>query len=90
MADAASQDTENAVKSAEWQLKGLDWMDGNNRNYAIDLRRQEEARRARAKSVAVIRYHRLLVLEKLGKTKRAAEDRARIEQLGHEPNDQLF
>jgi tetratricopeptide (TPR) repeat protein len=88
--EKALQDTENAVKSAEWQLKAFDWMDENNRNYAIDLRRQEEARRERAKSVAVIRYHRLLVLEKLGKTKRAAEDRARIEQLGHEPDDQLF
>jgi tetratricopeptide (TPR) repeat protein len=88
--EKALQDTENAVVSAEWQLKGLDWMAGINRNAAIDLRLQEEARRERAKSVAVIRYHRMLVLEKLGRTKRAAEDRARVEQLGHEPNDQLF
>jgi hypothetical protein len=32
----------------------------------------------------------MLVLEELGKTDRAAKDRARIVQLGHEPSEELF
>ena len=49
--------------------------------------RRDEA----AKSVAVIRYHRALVLEKLGRYAEAKLDRARAKQLiGREPDDTLF
>lgn len=41
-------------------------------------------------SVAVIRYHRALVNDKLGKTDRAERDRRRVRELGYEPDDKLF
>jgi len=41
-------------------------------------------------SVAVIRYHRALVNEKLGKADRAERDRRRVRELGYEPDDKLF
>jgi tetratricopeptide (TPR) repeat protein len=44
-----------------------------------------------AKNVAVIRYHRALVLEKLGRHAEAKADRARSKQLiGREPDESLF
>jgi tetratricopeptide (TPR) repeat protein len=88
--EKALQDTDHAVESAEWHLKAADWMQQVNRHSTVDLRRQAEARYELSRGVAVIRYHRMLVLEKMDRMKRAAEDRARIEQLGFEPNDDLF
>jgi len=41
-------------------------------------------------SVAVIRYHRALVCDKLGETDRAERDRRRVRELGYEPDDKLF
>jgi tetratricopeptide (TPR) repeat protein len=88
--EEALQDTDHAVECAEWHLKATDWMEQVNRHSTIDLRRQAEARHELSRGVAVIRYHRMLVLEKMDRMKRAADDRARIEQLGFEPNDDLF
>jgi tetratricopeptide (TPR) repeat protein len=88
--ERALQDTENAVVSAEWQMKAFEWFSGISRSFTVDLRLQEEQKRLRARSVAVICYHRMLVLEKLGKTDLAAKDRARIVQLGYEPSEELF
>lgn len=42
------------------------------------------------RSVAVLRYHRALVLEALGKQAAADRDYRRIYELGHEPGPQLF
>lgn len=88
--EEALQDTENAVVSADWQMKAFEWFSGISRSFTVDLRLQEEQKRLRARSVAVIHYHRMLVLERLGKTDRAAKDRARIVQLGYDPSEELF
>ena len=70
-------------------------------NRAVDLseeRYKELASRLTTKlqqrleneTVAVILYHRSLVLEALGKSAEAERDHARIRELGFEPNDSLF
>lgn len=41
-------------------------------------------------TIAVIRYHRMLVHEALGHTADADADRKRVVELGFEPNEQLF
>jgi tetratricopeptide (TPR) repeat protein len=54
-------------------------------------RREYEASLAElAESVAVIRYHRALVYDALNKPDQAAEDHARVRELGFEPGDDLF
>jgi hypothetical protein len=40
--------------------------------------------------LAVMYYHRLLILEAQGQTDAAEQDRSRIHELGFEPNEQLF
>jgi tetratricopeptide (TPR) repeat protein len=42
------------------------------------------------KNVAVIVYHRSLILEALGKSAEAERDRARVRELGFEPDERLF
>jgi tetratricopeptide (TPR) repeat protein len=42
------------------------------------------------RSVAVIRYHRALVYEALGKAEAAEKDLARVRELGFEPGEHLF
>ena len=52
------------------------------RSAKADLKRSEQ-------SLAVIRYHRALLLDELGEDQLAARDRSRVKQLGHEPNERL-
>jgi tetratricopeptide (TPR) repeat protein len=42
------------------------------------------------KNVAVIIYHRSLILEALGKSSKAEQDRDRVRELGFEPDEHLF
>ena len=56
----------------------------------IDLRVIRRERKQFDESVAVIRYHRMLVLENLGRSDDAERDRQRVIELGFEPNDELF
>jgi tetratricopeptide (TPR) repeat protein len=42
------------------------------------------------KSVAVLYYHRSLILEALGKSSEAERDRTRVRELGFEPDEHLF
>jgi tetratricopeptide (TPR) repeat protein len=42
------------------------------------------------KAVAVIRYHRGLILEKLDQNEKAAEDYERVRELGFEPDEKLY
>lgn len=44
----------------------------------------------RAKNFAVIVYHRSLILEALGKSSEAEQDRKRVRELGFEPDQHLF
>jgi tetratricopeptide (TPR) repeat protein len=50
----------------------------------------ETGNRGDKQSAAVMRYHRALVYEALGKTEQARADRERVRELGYEPNDSLF
>lgn len=58
-----------------------------------DVEDPREARRNRRhddRTLAALLYHRLLVLEKLAATVEAEADRARIRELGWQPDDSLF
>jgi tetratricopeptide (TPR) repeat protein len=50
----------------------------------------DEALKQLAQSVAVIRYHRSLIFDALNKPDAAAKDRARVRELGFEPDEHLF
>ncbi len=84
------QDMEIAVDSAQWQTQAIEWSSELDRSYRVDLRSDKLQKRANEKILAALFYHRMLVLQKLGKTDRAAADRARVLQLGYEPTDKLF
>jgi tetratricopeptide (TPR) repeat protein len=73
---------------------------GRNEEANGDLQRAvealEEAAKAlqpgdpRAKNFAVMVYHRSLILEALGKSSEAEQDRKRVRELGFEPDERLF
>jgi tetratricopeptide (TPR) repeat protein len=56
----------------------------------IQPREFEASLKAFAQSVAVIRYHRSLVFDALEEPDAAANDRARVRELGFEPGEHLF
>ena len=56
----------------------------------IDIRELTLAKQVIAEHVAVILFHRALVLQELNKAKLAAKDLARVKELGFEPGDDLF
>ena len=56
----------------------------------LDLREFKLTIARQAENVAVIRYHRSLVYDKLGESAKAEEDRRRVRELGFEPNEDLF
>jgi tetratricopeptide (TPR) repeat protein len=57
---------------------------------AIDPRQVAQQREAYRRTIAVLRYHRSLVLEAQGLEIEAALDRARVRELGFVPDEQLF
>jgi tetratricopeptide (TPR) repeat protein len=84
--DAARQDLEQAVEAIELQHAALT----RQRSYS-DYQEHQQRLKQHAHSVAVLRYHRALVYEKLGKRELAEQDLRRVRQLGHEPDGkQLF
>ena len=82
---AAEADLNLAVQLMEQQHKEMEqtrqYLDG--REFALQL---EKSR----KSVAVIRYHRALVFDGVGKPKQADADRQRVRELGFAPGPGLF
>jgi hypothetical protein len=60
------------------------------KHYVSDIRPLLQQERQNRRTLAVVTYHRMLVLEALGKQQAADEDRQRIRDLGYEPDDQLF
>jgi len=81
----ARPDLDSAVASMERLVQAME----TTRDY-VDQREYEQELREAKKSLAVIRYHRALLLEKLEKTKEAEIDLLRVRKLGFEPNPQLF
>jgi hypothetical protein len=60
------------------------------KHYVSDIRPLLQEDRQYRRTLAVVTYHRMLVLEAQGKQQEAEEDRQRIRDLGYEPGDQLF
>jgi hypothetical protein len=56
----------------------------------VDLRVAQAEFQNLAANVAVIRYHRALLREKLGDRAGAEADRRRVKKLGYEPGERLF
>jgi tetratricopeptide (TPR) repeat protein len=83
--EKAKLDLNLAVAVVEEQLrkaqKANEYIDG--REYLLALHQEQEG-------VAVIRYHRALLHEKLGHLDQAKSDRQRVRDLGFEPSDELF
>ena len=89
-AKEALADLDRAVTLIEAAHDKLDNEVANGRIGAVDPRRYELRLQQSAKSVAVIRYHRALVHEQLGKSDLADQDRQRVQQLGFTPGRELF
>lgn len=87
---AARHDLDRAVAAAQALCDAMPWLIEVVRHQVTDLRPLQRQIRQLEHSLAVITYHRLLVLEGLGLSELAAADRATIVQLGFEPGDHLF
>ena len=83
--EAAESDMDAAVTEMEEYLAKAEEV-----NQIADGRGFEMQLKTVRQSVAVIRYHRALVRDKLGETDRAERDRRRVRELGYEPNEKLF
>jgi tetratricopeptide (TPR) repeat protein len=81
----AQGDLDLAVAMVEEQLK-----DAQSATDYIDRRRYELALHQEQEGAAVIRYHRALLNEKLGRTEQAKADGLRVRELGFEPGPDLF
>lgn len=89
-APSALADLDRAVALIEAQHDKLDSEVSGGRLGAVDLREHELRLQQSAKGVAVLRYHRALVYEQLGKQDLADQDRQRVQQLGFAPGPELF
>ena len=82
---AARNDLNPAVEGMEREVKQLE-----QRRDFIDRQEFERELKEARKSLAVIRYHRALVLDRLGKPQEAESDRHRVRELGYTPEPRLF
>lgn len=82
---AAEADLNLAVAGMERQHKAFE----QSRQYTDRREFARQLKKSR-KSLAVIRYHRALVYDAIGKTKEAEADRQRVRQLGFTPAPSLF
>lgn len=88
--DAAQSDLDTAVDLVEARHNALTRRFRGEDVGVVDRREFKIQMNDHAKGVAVLRYHRSLVLESLGETERAEEDRQRVVELGFEPGPDLF
>lgn len=88
--DAALEDLTQASHAEEWLRRGMEWLLDEAKYKVTDvrlfLRRQRQAARTRA----VIAYHRMLVLQALGRTQEAEQDAQLVRELGYVPDEGLF
>ncbi len=87
---AARKDVDQAVELQEKELATASDEASQVDRAAADARFVKRIQQERHRSLAVLRYHRLLVLEKQGETEAAEQERAKIKELGFEANEQLF
>ena len=87
---AARRDLDRAVAAGQVVCRAMPWLIDAIKHKVTDLRPLRQEARLAQFSLAVITYHRMLVLEALGMSDAAAADRATIVQLGFEPGAHLF
>jgi tetratricopeptide (TPR) repeat protein len=83
--ELARPDLDLAVAGMEQEAK----KEEQKRDYVDRLEFERNLKEIR-KSVAVIRYHRALLFDKIGKPKEAESDRQRVRELGYTPTPSLF
>lgn len=88
--EAARADLDSAVNGIEALFSSWPEYVEREKSNAADLRELQLGYKSLRYNVAVIRYHRALVLRKLDLPKLAEEDLKRVRQMGFEPTDQLF
>lgn len=86
----AKRDLDKAVALADAQRAPLANAPPKNRSSQTDSREWDSERKRLDNELAVIIYHRSLVLERLGDVSAAEADRARVRQLGFTPDEHLF
>ena len=77
-------DLDKAVKLAERSLEK-----STESAPVYDARYHEKRLATQRREVAVLRYHRALAYQQLGRTREASEDLERVRELGFEPHDKL-
>jgi hypothetical protein len=87
---SARTDLDQAVSGAEAQYQAGYGKQGLVRHRLIDQREFDMNRKEMERTVAVIRYHRALVLSKLNETKRTEQDLQRVKELGFQPGEELY
>jgi tetratricopeptide (TPR) repeat protein len=87
---AAREDLQRAVQAMQWVYQAMPWLIEASKNYVSDIRPLVQEQRQQKRSLAVITYHRSLVLQALGMQQEADQDRQKIRDLGYEPGDDLF
>lgn len=83
--EAANTDLDAAVSGMERELAVLE----RTRQY-IDHTEFEQQLAESRHSLAVLRYHRAMILEALGRPGQAEADLRRVQELGHTPGPELF
>jgi tetratricopeptide (TPR) repeat protein len=83
--EAARPDLELAVAAMEREAQAAEQV----RDY-VDRREFERQLKEIRKSLAVIRYHRALLYDKVGEPEAAESDRRRVRELGYAPTPNLF
>ena len=87
---AARHDMQRAVDVCQWSCRAEPWMIDAVKHQILDIRELKKDERRNQRSLAVVHYHRMLVHEALGRQEEAAQDRARVVELGCEPGEHLF
>lgn len=85
----ARRDLDRAVVAMEVLVQAERTLMVWHQHRIADPRSAKASMKQAEQSLAVLRYHRGLVLKELGEPQLAARDFTRVKQLGHEPNEQL-
>ncbi len=88
--EAALADLDRASLVGEWLSRGMEWVLEESKHKVTDVRFILQRQRQDARTRAVIAYHRMLVLQALGRAEDAERDAQLIRELGFEPGDGLF
>jgi tetratricopeptide (TPR) repeat protein len=88
--EAALEDLERASQAGEWLTHAMEWVLNESKHRMTDVRPILQRQRQDARTRAVIAYHRMLVLQALGRAEEAERDAQLVRELGYEPGEGLF